>query len=108
MAKTADPAIEVEEIEVDGDGRLWDVLRAASRIKEAKPCASILPAMLILRSNEVIAKIYQSKDEPRTLLVRTCTGMRRISVNVYDQFLMLYRTTAMTMQKMEGTSVIML
>ena len=108
MAKTTDPAIEVEEIEVDGDGRLWDVMRAASRAKEAKPGASILPAMVILRSNEVVAKIYQSKEEPRTLLVRTCTGIRRISVNVYDQFLMLYRTTAMTMQKMEGTTVILL
>lgn len=108
MAKIAAPAIEVGEIEVDGEGRLWDVLRAASKAKEAKPSASILPAMLILRSNEVVAKVYQSKEEPRTLLVRTCTGIRRISVNVYDQFLMLYRATAMTMQKMEGTSVILL
>jgi hypothetical protein len=102
------PTIEVEEIEVDGDSGLWDVIRAASKAKEAKPGASLLPAMLILKSHEVVARVYQSREEPRTLLVRTCTGIRRISVNVYDQFLMLYRTTAMTMQKVEGTSVILL
>jgi hypothetical protein len=108
MAKTSGPAIEVEEIEVEEGSGLWDLMRAASKAKEAKPGASILPAMLILKSNEVVARIYQSKSEPRTLVVRTCTGIRRISVNVYDQFLMLYRATAMTMQKMEGTSVILL
>jgi hypothetical protein len=108
MAKINDPAIEVDEIEVEGDAGLWDVLRAASKAKEAKPGASILPAMLILKSNEVIAKIYQSKEEPRTLLLRTATGIRRISVNWYDSLLMLYRTSAMTLQKMEGTSVIFL
>jgi hypothetical protein len=108
MAKESAPAIEVEEIEVDGNGKLWDVMHAASKAKEAKPGASLLPAMLILRSNEVVAKIYQSKEEPHTLLVRTCTGMHRISWNLYDQLLMLYRAAAMTMQKMEGTSVILL
>ena len=108
MSKATALAIEAPEIEVEGDARLWDVLRAALKAKEAKPNASILPAMLILRSNEVVARVYQSKDEPRTLLVRTCTGIRRISVNVYDQFLMLYRASAITLQKVEGTSVIFL
>jgi hypothetical protein len=101
-------AIHTEEIEVDGDARLWDVMRAALRAKEADPSAAMPPAMLILKSNEVVATIYQSSDEPRTLLVRTCTGIRRITVNVYDGLLMLYRASAMTMQKMDGTAVIFL
>jgi hypothetical protein len=107
MAKTDTPTIHTEEIEVDGDARLWDVMRAALRAKEAEPSASMRPAMLILKSNEVVATIYES-DEPRTLLVRTCTGIRKITVNVYDGLLMLYRTSAMTMQKMDGTAVIFL
>jgi hypothetical protein len=108
MATTNHPAIEPEEIEVDGDVRLWDVMRAALRAKEAHPNASLLPAMLILKSNEVVAKVYQSSQEPRTLLVRTCTGIRKISVNVYDGLMMLYRASALTMQKVDGTAVIFL
>lgn len=106
--RTQPAAIQADEIEIDSEAQLWDVMRAALKAKEAMPNASLLPAMLILKSNEVIAKVYQSKNEPRTLILRTCTGIRRISVNVYDQFLMLYRAAAMTMQKMEGTSVIFL
>jgi len=108
MAKTKAPAIHTEEIEIDGEARLWDVLRAALRAKEAEPAASMLPAMLILKSNEVVATIYQSSEEPRTLLVRTCTGIRRISVNVYDALSMLYRASALTLEKMDGTAVIFL
>jgi hypothetical protein len=108
MAKANVPAIHTEEIEIDGEARLWDVLRAALRAKEAEPGASMPPAMLILRSNEVVATVYQSSEEPRTLLVRTCTGIRKSTVNVYDGLLMLYRTSAMTLQKMDGTAVIFL
>ena len=108
MAKTDVPTIHTEEIEVDGDARLWDVMRAALRAKEATPGAAMLPAMLILKSNEIVAKIYQSSGEPRTLLLRTCTGIRRISVNVYDGLSMLYRTSAVTLEKMDGTAVIFL
>ena len=98
----------LEEIELEGDARLWDVMRAALRVKEATPGVSLLPAMLILKSNEVVAQVYQSSEEPRTLLLRTCTGIRKISVNWYDALLMLYRTSAVTLQKMEGTAVIFL
>jgi hypothetical protein len=108
MAKTDGLAIHTEEIEIDGEAALWDVLRAALRAKEAEPQASMLPAMLILKSNEVVAKVYQSSEEPRTLLVRTCTGIRRISVNVYDALSMLYRASALTLEKMDGTAVIFL
>jgi hypothetical protein len=108
MSKQDTPAIHTEEIEIDGEARLWDVMRAALRAKEAEPSASMPPAMLILKSNEIVATVYQSSEEPRTLLVRTCTGIRKISVNVYYGLLMLYRTSAMTLQKMDGTAVIFL
>ena len=108
MAKTQAHAIHTEEIEIDGEARLWDVMRAALRAKEAEPAASMLPAMVILKSNEVVATVYQSSEEPRTLLVRTCTGIRRITVNVYDALSMLYRASAVTLEKMDGTAVIFL
>jgi hypothetical protein len=96
----------MEGIELDGEARLWDLMRAALQAKEAQPRASLLPAILILKSNEIVAKVYQSAEEPRALLVRTCTGIRKISFNWYDALLMLYRTTVLTLQKTEGTSVI--
>ncbi len=105
MAKV--PIIRVQDIELDGDVRLWDVMRAALRAKESAPQASLMPAVLILKSNEIIAKVYQSSEEPRTLLVSTCMGIRKISLNWYDALLMLYRTSVLTLQKMEGTSVIL-
>lgn len=106
MAKVE--AIQADEIELDSDPRLWDVLRAALRAKEACPTASLLPGMLILKSNEIVAKVYQSSEEPRTLLVRTAGGIRKISLNWYDALLMLYRTALLTLQKTEGTAVIFL
>ncbi|MGD0962624.1 MAG: hypothetical protein ABSA57_01840 [Candidatus Acidiferrales bacterium] len=106
MAKT--PTIRVEDIELEGDVRLWDVMHAALRAKESQPRASLRPAVLILKSNEIVAKLYQSSEEPRMLLVSTCTGIRKISLNWYDALLMLYRTSVLTLQKMEGTSVILL
>jgi hypothetical protein len=106
MAHT--PAIHSEDIELDGDARLWDVMRAALQAKEAQPDAALLPAMLILKSNEIVAKVYQSSEEPRTLLVRTCTGIRKVSVNWYDALMVLYRTAVLTLQKTEGTAVIFL
>jgi hypothetical protein len=106
MATT--PAIEVEDIELDGDTNLWDVMRAASRAKEAHPDASLLPAMRILKSNEVVATVYQSSEEPRTLVVRSRAGLRKVSANWCDSLIMLYRTTLLTLQQMEGTTVIFL
>jgi hypothetical protein len=105
MAKA--PIIQMQDIELEGDVRLWDVLRAALRAKESAPRASLLPAVLILKSNEIVAKVYQSSEEPRMLLVSTCTGIRKISLNWYDALLMLYRTSVLTLQKLEGTSVIL-
>lgn len=105
MAKTS--IIRFEEIELDGDGRLWDVMNAALHAKEAKPSASLPPAVLILKSNEIVAKVYQSSEEPRILLVSTSTGTRKISLNWYDPLLMLYRTSVLTLQKMDGTSVVL-
>jgi len=105
MAKA--PSIRVEDIELDGDVRLWDVMHAALAAKESQPRASLLPAVLILKSNEIVARVYQSSEEPRTLIVSTCTGIRKISLNWYDALLMLYRTAVLTLQKMDGTSVIL-
>ena len=101
------PAIRTEDLELDGDVRLWDVMHAAHHAKESKPGASLLPAVLILKSNEIVARVYQSSEEPRALLVSTCTGIRQISLNWYDTLLMLYRTAVLTLQKTEGTSVIL-
>src|ERR1700719_4105431 len=100
MAKN--PTITIDEIELDGENSLWDVMRAALRAKEAQPSASLLPAMLILRSDGIVAKVYQSSEEPRALLVRTATGIRKISLNWYNALLMLYRTSVLTLQKVEG------
>ena len=105
MAKT--PTIGAENIELDGDVRLWDVMNAALKAKESQPHASLLPAVLILKSQEIVAWVYQSSEEPRTLLVRTCTGIHKISLNWYDTLLILYRTAVMTLQRMDGTSVIL-
>jgi hypothetical protein len=101
-------AIQPEYLDLDGDATLWDMMGAAVRAKEAQPSASLLPAMLILKSNTIVAKVYQSSEEPRTLLVRSCTGIRKISLNWYDTLSMLYRTALFTMQKVEGTAVIFL
>lgn len=105
MAKT--PTIGAEDIELDGDVRLWDVMNAALKAKESQPHASLLPAVLILKSQEIVAWVYQSSEEPRTLLVRTCTGIHKISLNWYDTLLILYRAAVMTLQRMDGTSVIL-
>ena len=105
MAKA--PTIRVEDIELEGDVRLWDVMHAALQAKESQPNAALLPAVLIMKSNEIVAKVYQSSAEPRMLIVSTCTGVRKISLNWYDALLVLYRTTVLTLQKMEGTSVIL-
>ena len=53
-----------------------------------------------------MAEVYQSSEEPQTLVVRTVTGMRKINLNWYDVLLMLYRTSLLTLQKVEGTGVI--
>jgi hypothetical protein len=103
----AAPTIRTEDIQLDGDVRLWDVMHAALHAKESEPFASLLPAVLILKSNEIVARVYQSSEEPRALLVSTCTGIHKITLNWYDTLLMLYRTAVLTLQKMEGTSVIL-
>lgn len=104
MAKPA--AIGVDDINLDGASTLWDVMRAALRAKEARPSASVLPTILVLKSHEIVAEVYQSSEEPRALLVRTVHGIRKISLNWYDVLLMLYRTSVLTLEKMEGTAVI--
>lgn len=101
------PAISVEDIDLAGDISLWDVMRAALRAKEARPNASLLPTILILKSHEIVARIEQSDQEARTLLVRTVAGVHKISLNWYDVLLMLYRTSLLTLQKMEGTAIIL-
>lgn len=100
------PTIGISDIEIDGDAKLWDVMRGMLRAKEAKPGASVLPTVVVLKSHEIVAEIYQSADEPRALIVRTVAGIRKISVNWYDGLLMLYRTSLLTLQKMEGSAVV--
>jgi hypothetical protein len=106
MAST--PAIEVEEIKPDDDANLWDVMRAASRVKEAKPNAPLLPSMRILKFHDVVATVYQSSEEPRTLLVRSRAGLHKVTANWCDLLIMLYRTVLLMLQQMGGTSVIFL
>jgi hypothetical protein len=101
------PAISLEDIDLAGDISLWDVMRAALRAKEAHPTASLFPTILILKSHEIVARIQQSDEEARTLLVRTVAGVHKISLNWYDVLLMLYRTSLLTLQKIEGTAVIL-
>jgi hypothetical protein len=104
MAKT--PTIGFSDIELDGEITIWQVMRATLRAKEAQPSASVLPTILVLKSQEIVAEVYQSCEEPRTLLVRTVTGIHKISMNWYDVLVMLYRTSLLTLQKMEGSAVI--
>jgi hypothetical protein len=106
MAKT--PAITIEEIEMDGEDTLWDVMHATLRAKEAQPNASLLPGIVILKSHEVVARIYQSPEESRALLVRTHAGMHQIALNWSDALSMLYRSSLLMLQKVEGTAVILL
>ena len=57
------------DIEIDGEMTLWDVMRGVLRAKEARPQASVLPTMLVMKSHEIVAEIYQSSEEPRALIV---------------------------------------
>jgi hypothetical protein len=100
------PTIGISDIRLDGEITLWGVMRATLRMKEARPSSSVLPRILILKSQEIVAEVYQSSEEPQTLVVRTVTGIRKINLNWYDVLLMLYRTSLLTLQKVEGTGVI--
>ncbi len=102
----ATATIGINDIEIDGDAKLWDVMRGMLRAKEAQPEAPVLPTILVLKSNEIVAEIYQSADEPRALMVRTVAGIHKISVNWYDSLMMLYRTSLLTLQKVEGSAVL--
>ena len=103
---TTIPTIEASEIKLGEKITLWDVMHATLGAKEERPGASVLPTILVLKSQEIVAKIYQSSEEPRTLLVRTVAGIHQISMNWYDVLQMLYRVSFMTLQKMEGSAVI--
>lgn len=104
MAKAA--TIDFDDMEFEGEITLWDVMRGMLRAKEAKPSAAVLPTMLILNSQDIVAAIYQSNEEPRALLIRTVAGIRKISINWYDVLVMLYRTSLLTLQKAEGSAVL--
>ena len=99
-------AIGIGDIDIDAGSTLWEVMHEMLRAKEARPNASVLPTVLVLKSQEVVAEIYQSADEPRALIVRTVAGFRKISLNWYDALLMLYRTSLLTLQKVEGNAVL--
>ena len=105
MATT--PAIGARDIDVDGHSTLWDIMRGMLRAKEAQPNAAVLPTILVLKSQEVVAEIYQSAEEPRALIVRTVAGIRKIGLSWYDALLMLYRTSVLTLQKVEGSAVLL-
>jgi hypothetical protein len=100
------PAIGVGDIELGGETTLWDVMRATLRAKEAQPRASVSPTILVLKSHEIVAEVYQSREEPQTLLIRTVAGIRKMSLNWRDVLEMLYRASFLTLLKMEGTAVI--
>jgi hypothetical protein len=104
---TNTPTIRTENLPLDGDAKLWDVMDAALRAKEAQPNAALSPAMLILKSSEIVAMVYESGEE-RALLVRSCTGIRKINARWYNRLAMMYRAAVLTMQQMEGTAVIFL
>jgi hypothetical protein len=101
------PTIEVSYIELGAKISLWDVMRVALSAKEARPSASVLPMSLVLKSQEVVAEIYQSREEPHTLLIHTVAGTHKISLNWNSVLHMLYKTSFYTLQRMEGTAVIL-
>jgi hypothetical protein len=96
--------IRIDGIE-QGD-RLWDVERAAIRMKEIHPKVPLRPTMLILKCDEIVAEIYESRDESRALVVHTRLGFRKIDLAWHDCLSMLYRTAVLMLQKTEGTAVI--
>jgi hypothetical protein len=98
--------IAIGGIELGTEITLWDIMHATLDAKEARPGASVLPTILVLKSQEIVAKICQSREEPRVLLIRTMAGIHKISMNWYDVLQMLYRVSFMTLQKMEGSAVI--
>ena len=98
--------IGVGGIDLGREITLWDVMHATLDAKEARPGASVLPTILVLKSQEVVAKICQSREEPRVLLIRTVAGIHKIGMNCYDVLQMLYRISFMSLQKMEGSAVI--
>jgi hypothetical protein len=101
------PTIGVTDIELGAEITLWDVMRATLRAKEARPNASVHPAVLVLKSQEVVAEIYQSCEEPRTPLIHTVADIHKIHLNWNDVLHMLHRTSFYTLKKMKGTAVIL-
>jgi hypothetical protein len=104
---TMSPTIDVSHIELGAEVTLWDVMRATVLAKEARPNVPVLPATIVLKSQEVVAEIYQSCEQPHTLLIHAVTGMHKISLNWNDALHMLYKTSFYTLKKMEGTAVIL-
>ena len=97
-------AIRIEGIELGA--RLWDVEQAAIRMKESHPKVPLRPTLLILKCNEIVAEIYESREESRALVVHTRLGFRKIDLAWHDCLSMLYRTAVLMLQKTEGTTVI--
>ena len=101
--------VKIEEINLDGASTLWDLMRAALRAKEKNPGAKLPPTVLVMKSQEIVAKLCRSDEEPQVLLVHTETGVHRIGfVNRDDLVRMLYRTAAMILKKVEGSAVVLL
>ena len=105
IAKTMKTA----DINIEGASTLWDLMRAALKAKEKNPDAKLTPTILVMKSQEIVAKVCRSAEEPQVLLVHTETGVHRIGfVNRDDLIRMLYRTTAMILGKVEGSAVVLL
>jgi hypothetical protein len=105
---TAAMEAKAAEIDLEGVSTLWDGMRAALSAKEKNPAAKLLPTVLVMKSQEIVAKLYGS-EEPQVLLVHTQRGIHRIGlVNRDDLIRVLYRTASMILEKVEGSAVMLL
>lgn len=99
----------LEEIDREGGSTLWDLMHAALHAKEKNPARKLPPTVLVLKSNEIVARLCRSEEEPQVLLVHTEMGVHRIGfVNRDDLIRMLYRTASMLLKKFEGSAVVLL
>jgi hypothetical protein len=106
---TASSSVIADDLHLEGASSLWELMRVALRVKEENPRVRLLPTVLVLKSQAIVAKLCRSEKEPHVLLVHTGTGIRKISlVNCDDAIRMLYRTTLLMLEKVEGSAVVLL
>lgn len=107
MARTR--TVKIDQLNLEGASTLWDLMRAALSAKEKNPDARIPPTVLVMKSQEIVARLSHSDEEPQVLLVQTETGVHKVSfVKRDDVIRMLYRTASLILNKVEGSAVVLL